>query len=228
MALTKLFAVGTSDSASGTVLTSGTFNSTGYTHLVVFAKHEGAAVTMTLSDNKGSSGPTNLTKESNTNGDVHGQITWMPIASPGSGHTATITYGSASPYRGMVVWLVNTTGTLSLDVESTAEGTGTSTCDAGSLVTTAATVSFMGVGEYTTVTYTVGTGWTEDYDSGHYGQSRSDASGTLDPVCEASGVMGWVACAASFKETGGGGRTTKNTRGFGYGMEVGMDWRGTL
>lgn len=26
----------------------------------------------------------------------------------------------------------------------------------------------------------------------------------------------------------GGGRTTKNTRGFGHGMEVGMNWRGTL
>jgi hypothetical protein len=98
---------------------------------------------------------------------------------------------------------------LTLDVESTAEGNGFAP-DAGSLVTTAATVSFTGVGEYDSVTYTAGSGWTEDYDSGHFGQSRSDASGTLDPACSLAtgGPMDWIACAVSFKEvTGGGGGT---------------------
>ena len=201
MALSKLFGAGARDDASGTVLTTAAFDSTGYTHLVVFMKHEGATTTKTLSDNKGSSASTNLTLESHSGtGDLDGQLAWMSIASPGSGHTATMTLGAARPFRNFIVWLVNASGgRLELDVQSTAEGNST-TPDAGSLVTTAATVSFMGVGEYAAGTYTIGTGWTEDYDNGSYGQSRSDASGTLDPVCTASGSMFWVACAASFKE----------------------------
>lgn len=231
MALTKLFAAGTSNAASGTTLTTGTFNSTGYTHIVCFGKHEGASgSTQTFSDNKGSSGQTYYTEERHTTASLSGQMAMFPIASPGTGHTVTMTLSSARDFRGLVVWLVNASGgSLTLDVQSTAEGALTGTPDAGSLATTAATVSFMGVGEYTTATFEPGSGWAQDYDSGHFGQSRSDASGTLDPVCTlTAGTMDWVACAASFKESGGGGRTTKNTRGFTHGTEVGMDFRGTI
>jgi hypothetical protein len=94
-------------------------------------------------------------------------------------------------------------GDIALDVEATNQGTNTSAIDAGSLVTTAATVSFMGVGEYTHCTYTEGSGWTKDLDSEILAQSRADASGTLDPAATASLTMDWSACAASFKETSG-------------------------
>lgn len=212
MALTKRFAAGASNAASGTTLTTGTFDSTGYTHIVAFGKHEGASgSTQTFSDNKGSSGQTYYTEERHTTASLSGQFCMFPIASPGTGHTVTMTLSSARDFRGVVVWLVNVSGggSLTLDVESTAEGNGFAP-DAGSLVTTAATVSFTGVGEYDSVTYTAGSGWTEDYDSGHFGQSRSDASGTLDPACSLAtgGPMDWIACAVSFKEvTGGGGGT---------------------
>lgn len=201
MSLTKLFAAGAISAASGTTLTTATFDSTGYTHVTCFAKHEGASgATQTFSDNKGSSGVTYYTEERHTNDDLSAQMGMFPIASPGTGHTVTMTLSAARSYRGMVVWLVNATGgSLTLDVQSVAEGTGTA-IDAGSLATTAATVSFMGVGEYAGGSFTNGSGWTEDYDSSHYGQSRADASGTLDPVCTASGSMDWVACSASFKE----------------------------
>lgn len=210
MALTKAFAVGASNTASGTTLTTGTFDSTGYTHIVCFGKHEGAAgATQTFTDNKGSSGQTYYTEESHSVASLSGQMGMFPIASPGTGHTVTMTLSSARDYRGMVVWLVNATGgSLTLDVQSVAEGNSNAP-DAGSLVTTAATVSFMGVGEYDAGTFTAGSGWTEDYDSNHFGQSRSDASGTLDPACSWTVTNNWVACSASFKESGGAGTNPK-------------------
>lgn len=40
---------------------------------------------------------------------------------------------------------------------------------------------------------------------------------------------GWASAGTSIKaDAGGGGRTTKNTLGFGLGMEIGMNWRGSL
>ena len=193
------------DDASGTSSTTASFNSTGYTHIVVGVNHEGAPTTLTLSDNKGSSGPTGLTKINHTNGNLNGQLIWMKIASPGSGHTVTITWGASRPYRNIGVWLVNSgTGELALDVETGAGGT-SSPADAGSLATTTATASVLWVANYDSVTWTASTGWTENYDNGSFGGSRTDASGTLDPQATPSLGLDWVAVAASFKESGGGG-----------------------
>ncbi len=206
MALTKAFAVFAGNDSSGTALTTGTFDSTGYTHVVLFEKHEGASTTLTSSDNKSSSF-SNLTSVSHANGDLHCRMSWAPIGSPGTGHTVTITFGASRPYRRLGVWLINATGgAIQVDAEATASGTST-TPDGGSLVTTAATVSFMGVGEYNSTTWSAGSGWTADWNnpSGYvsFGQSRSDASsGTLDPVCTC-GSMAWVVSSVSFKESGG-------------------------
>lgn len=203
MSLTRLFAVGAQSGAtSGTTLTTASFDSTGYTHIVCFGKHEGAAgVTQTFSDNKGSSGQTYYTEKRHSTATLSGQMGMFPIASPGTGHTVTMTLSAARDYRTVLVWLVNASGgSLTLDVESVAEGSVSNAPDAGSLPTTAATVSFTGVAEYASGTFTPGTGWTEDYDSNTYGQSRSDASGTVDPACAWSVSDSWVACAASFKE----------------------------
>lgn len=209
-ALSKAFLGSTSlDTSSTTVAV--TVNSTGYTHIVFYVKHEGAATTISANDNKGSGAYNILTQVNHSSGDLNGVMGWVKIGTPGTSHTVTVTFGATKPYHRMLVWGVNSgTGELALDVESVAQGNGTAV-DAGSLATTAATVSFMGTGEYTITTFTPGSGWTEDIDSKTHGQSRSDASGTINPVCTSGAAMDWVASAASYKETGGGGGSTVRT-----------------
>jgi len=208
MALTKAF-LGSNVSGDGTPVSTFqlTVDSTGYTHLVCFVKHEGSPTTITEDDNKGSGAYNLLTKVDHTNADLSSRLMWVKIGTPGTGHTVTVTYGSAKPYSRLAVWGINSdAGDIALDVEATAQGNGAS-FDAGTLTTTAATVSFQGVGEYTFTTFDPGSGWTEDLDNNIFCQSRSDASSaTIDPVCTIpSGTMDWVTCAASFKEVAGSG-----------------------
>jgi len=179
-------------------------NTTGYTHLIVFVKHEGASTTITAADNKGSGAYNGLTIEDHTNGDLHSRLLWVKLGTPGTSTDVTVTFGAGRPYSRIAVWGVTSgTGELALDAQSNNEGT-TTAIDAGSLVTTAATVSFMGVGEYSSRNYTAGSGWAEDLDNVIFCQSRADASGTLDPTATADGDMDWTANSASFKEAAGG------------------------
>lgn len=214
MAISKAFAVRAANDASGTILTSGTFNSTGFTHLVVFTKHEGTTTTITPSDNKNSVGWASLTKVDNANSDLTTQLHWAKIGSPGTSHTVTMTLSAARAFRRLGVWLMNAdSGQAGLVVEATNQGSTGTAIDAGSLATgSVSTVSFMGVGEYNVSTYTPGTGWTQDWDIqeedglgvSSFGQSRADSSGTLDPVCTQSTSNAWNANAASFTEIIGG------------------------
>lgn len=202
MSLSKSFATGIKADASSTSITSGAFNSTGFTHLVIFVKHEGATTTITPSDNAGSTGWASLTKQGDTGSGSWGQFHWVKIGTPGASHTVTATFGAARNFRGLLVWLVNaTTGVIVLDDESTANG-GTTAVDAGSLDTTGVSVvSFMGVAESTEATFTQGTGWSEDFDTNTYGQSRGpETTSPIDPVCTCDTVQDWAACAASFRE----------------------------
>lgn len=211
MAITRAFAVAVQDAASGTTLTTGTFNSTGYTHIAMFCKHEGATATSTPTDNKSSTGWASLTKQGNSVSDSWGQFHWVKIGTPGTGHTVTQTLDAARPYRTIIVWLINATSSeIAVDASGTGSPGTPGTPSAGTLVTTAATVSLMGVAEYSGVTYTPGSGWTEDFDAGGtpnytYGQSRADASsGSIVANCTCSD-QDWAACAVSFKESAGGG-----------------------
>ena len=219
MAISKAFAVGVGATATGTTLTTGTFDSTGYTHLVVFTKHEGATTTITPSDNKSSTGWTSLTKQGNGVSDSWGQFHWVPIGSPGTGHTVTMTTAASVPYRCVIVWLVNSTvGTISVVSDVTASGNNT-TPDAGTISNAGADsiVSFMGVAEYDIATYTPGSGWTEDYDPDGintftYGQSRgAETTTSIDPTCTSTSSQQWAACAVAFKEASAGGATVYHT-----------------
>lgn len=212
MAITRTF-LGVTVSSDGTPFTTMSVNGldlTGFTHAVIFTKHEGAAITITPSDNRGSTPWTSYNKKTHSNTDFHGQLHSVKLTSPGSGTNFTMTVATSRTWGMIVVWGVNAgTGEAALDVEA-AGGEGTSTApDAGSLATTAATVSFMGVGEYSGATYTASSGWTEDVDNSGYAASRADASGTLDPAATASGSIPWVAVAISLKESAGGGAKKK-------------------
>ena len=102
MAIAKVYrtAIG-ANGTPATSLTTGSFDSTGYTHIVVGVKHEGAVTTITPSDNKSTTGWTSLTKETvaAASDDLHGQLHWAKIGSPGTGHTATATFAASRPYR---------------------------------------------------------------------------------------------------------------------------------
>jgi hypothetical protein len=213
---TKSFAIAKQNNGSGiTSETTSTFDSTGFTHLVVFVKHEGSSQTITPSDNKGSTGWSSGTKQGNRAADSWGQFHYVKIGTPGTGHTVTVTFTSAS-FTTILVWLVNSsTGEIALDAQSVAPSpSDTTAIDAGSLVTSGASVvSFMGVAEYAVCIYTAGSGWTEDHDANGpnwtYGQSRGpETTSPIDPVATGNSAMDWAACSAAFREAAGGGGGT--------------------
>lgn len=184
-----------------TSVTSAAFDSTGEKAVVVWAKHEGAPTTITLSDNKGNT-YTPLTKVDHSNNDLSSRIAY--VLSPGSvgtGHTVTVTLGAARPYIRLAVWTITAGAAPTLDTSVQTSGA-SATPNAGNLVTSAASVSFLGVGEYAAVTFTPDAGWTEDVDNASHVCSRADASsGTFAASSTASASMSWVANAASFVES---------------------------
>lgn len=206
MALTRtVLGSSTSESGASTTLAVTGMDSTSWTHILVFVKSEGTPGTITCADNKGSGAYNGLTLHSRSGGSLHGRLLWVKIGTPGASHDVTVTFGTAVDARRMFVYGINaSSGEIELDVESTADGSGTA-IDAGSLVTTTATLSFTASCGWDAPTYTPGSGWTEDFDTKIHGQSRTDTSGTLDPVCTSGTSMTWLACAASFKEVAGGG-----------------------
>jgi hypothetical protein len=211
VALSKAFAIAAGNGDTGGALTTGTFDSTGFTHLVVGYKHEGATTTLTPSDNKGSTGWNSLTKINHSNGDLSSQMFWVPIGTPGTGHTVTITPAASRPWRTMVVWLVSAGTTVELDAQAGAQSSG-SAVDAGSLATTGVSVvSFLFVGPYASGSYTPSAGWTEDHDGAvgsvsSYGASRGPETTTpINPAATWTNTDSWAVVAASLREASGGG-----------------------
>lgn len=199
MTISRTFRDETEADSSATSITSSSFDSTGAKSVVVWAKHEGAPTTVTFSDSKGNT-YTALTKIDHTNGDLSARIGYVLAASVGTGHTVTATFGASKAFRRLAVWTIGADNATALDVSAQAQGTGT-TPDAGSLVTTAASVSFLGIAEYNVVSGTPSSGWTEDFDVMSKGYSRADATAqTIDPSCTVSVSMDWIASGASFKE----------------------------
>lgn len=213
MAIAKAFAASVAGSSSGGVLTTGAFDSTGYTHLGVFFKHEGAPTTLTPSDNKTSTVQDTLTKEDHTSGDLSGQMFVLKIGTAGAGHTVSVTPTANRSFRGLEVWLIDAdSGTAALDAQSNAEGHSNAP-DAGSLVTTGASVvSFLGCGLYNNQATTPGSGWTEDVDgSGRDFAGFSRGPETTTPINPDAGwgiTDDWVACAGSVREVTGGATIT--------------------
>lgn len=195
---------------SGTPLTTATFDSTGYTHVVAFFKHEDATVTLTPSDNKSSTGWASLTYTQHSGATTNGQLFWVKIGSPGTGHTVTITPSATVGFVCVGVWLINATGgNIELDAQANAPGT-SAAADGGTLSTTGVSVvSVMGMCEYNGTTWTVSSGWTRDFQTG----TNSDAGGAhrgpettspIDPSATCSN-MDWVIVSASFREPASGG-----------------------
>lgn len=186
------------------------FDSTGYTHLVVFVKWESGPTSITMSDNKGTSW-SSLTAVDHTNGDMSSQMFWGTIGTPGILHDAVATFGANRNYAGMIVWGITASGgVVELDAQAVNQAVSGTLVDAGTLSTTGVpVVSIMGGAAYSTATYDpTGSGWTEDVDSiggvlSAFGQSRaSETTSPIDPYTTANTAVSWVANAASFREPG--------------------------
>jgi hypothetical protein len=204
VAISKAFAISAQNSAAGAALTTGAFSSVGYTHLVVGTKHETNSTAAVASDNKGSPAFTALTKQAIPAATAWAQLHYVKIGTPGTGHTVTMTTNAASDWRTLLVWLVNVgTGTIDLVDAKQANGTGTA-INAGTLSNASArsVVSMLLNAESTATTYTIGSGWTEDFDTDTYGESRGPES-TTSIAADATSLnsMGW-AVSAMFAELG--------------------------
>ena len=207
MTISKSFAAPGQNTAAGTSLDSASFDSTGFTHLVAFAKHEGATDADAVTDNKGSGTFTPLTKQGNGVSDSWGRFHWVKIGTPGSGHVVNLATASRA-FRTILVWMVNAdSGEIALVDEKTATGSN-ATPTAGTLSNAGADsiVSFMGAAEYAIEQYTVGSGWSEDHDTNGpnytYGQSRgAETTTSFSATCTATQTEDWAACAVAFKES---------------------------
>lgn len=209
MAYTRTY-FGVNQDTSGTPAASLalTFDSTGYTHIVVACSHEGAASTITFSDNKSSGSFTEKGVFSNTfNNDIHQEMGWVKIGSPGASHTVTATFGASRPYCEIDVWGIHAdTGEITEEDYTQAVGDTFVSPDAGDLVNSATAHCFAHYHGYVSQTGLPGTGWTEDSDANNnYNQSRTDAAGTRNTAFTWTGVGQWTGAGISFIESAGGG-----------------------
>ena len=204
MALTRTFAGQNDTNSNGSTLSITGVDTTGYDYAVVFYKHEGGSTTLTFSDNQSNTW-TKGTYVSENNNDLHAQAAYAKLDTTSGSHSFTVTGGANRQYRDMRVYLIDSAGaTVALDVETTADSNADSFTDpgGGNLVTSAASVCMHFVGGYASLTYTAGSGWTEDSDTANnYNQSRSEASsGTFALDCTPSGDTVWVSIGLAFVE----------------------------
>lgn len=220
MAISKSFATALNHPSGGTPVGSrqtATFDATGFTHIVVGVKHEGAVTTITPSSTAVGGSWTSHTKETvnAASDDLHGQFFTAAITSATTGRTATATFAADRTFISVAVWLINSgTGAISLVSEANAEGSGTG-LDGGTLSNAGGdgVVSFMMMLEYSGSTHTGSSGWAEDFDfngSGGdnftAGYSRgSETTTSIDPSGTQSNSAAWGVISLAFKEATAGG-----------------------
>jgi hypothetical protein len=192
---------------SSTTVTSTAFNSTGANLLIAIATWEDTNnPTLTFSDDQtGNTWQTAIV--SNATGARCGASWCVPIDTDAA-HTVTCTFPNTCSFRRIAVLPV--TGSFNSDdalcaTSQTGSGNGTAV-DAGSLVTSKASICFMGCTDYGGETFTPGTGWTEvGTATGRHAEYRIEASsGTFDPVGTIGGAQDWGAVALALGETAGG------------------------
>ena len=217
-------------SATAKAMTSGNL-------VIVFVKWEAIATpnVTSVTDTAGNT-YTEIAELSHASGDPRCAFYYAANITGHASNVVTVNFGSAlTTWRRVVVEEFSGIATSSpLDgSHQTNNGTGT-TYSTSNITTTQAGLVIMGVGGFTNLSSLSGTPGTPDFS---IGASESDtffaylisaSSQTVTPGASATGSDRWVAIAQAFKDAGGGGRTTRNTRGFTHGVEVGMNWRGNL
>ena len=222
MSISKSFATALNDTTGSTpktTRTTATFDTTGFTHILVGTKFEGGDTTVTPSSTAVSGSWTSHTKEivAATSSDLVGQLFSAVITSATTGRTATITFAAGRTFSTVAVWVMNaTSGVIALVAEANGEGTGTA-LDGGSLSNAGgdSVVSFMMCLEYSASTHT-SAGWTgatngaEDFDFGGSdnftaGYSRgAETTNPIDPTATQTNSAAWGVLSLMFKEDAGG------------------------
>lgn len=201
--------------------TTSTFDCTGFTHILVGCKHEGAATTITPSSTAVSGSWTSHTKETNTatGSDLHGQFFSAAITSATTGRTATINLADARTFITVAVWLINTgTGVITLVSEANASSSSAGTALDGGTLSNAggdSVVSFMMMLEYSGSTHTGAAGWAEDFDLNGTGGDNFTAgysrgpetTASVDPSGTQTSSAHWGVISLMFKEGSAGGAT---------------------
>lgn len=183
--------------------------------IAVWAKHEGAAVAMSITD--GTTVLTGATKTNHGNGDLSAQ--WFYLLSANSGNkTYTLSFagGVSRAFVSLIVFECSNSGsTSSLDGEAGAAGTGSGNLDSGNFTTTASDgIAFGGYGEYSGETIsnmrinavaadasvtlsgaTFTAAWRKSFSSGFTGSATAQLGTTQD----------WIVRGIAFKGTASGG-----------------------
>lgn len=209
MSISKAYAIDLYSAAAGATATTGTFDSTGYTHIVVVLRHQTNADPATASDNKGTDGWTHGPVQA-VSASTWSRLAWAKLKNPGTGHTVTINTNALASDKFVGVWLVNVSNG-NLDLCSTLEASGSAAVDtlvdAGDLLNPygAEVVSFYGLNSWIGTHFSdPGTGWTQDYDAGIAHNSRAGDTATAIAVEFTLRTAGgaWGIVAACFRERG--------------------------
>lgn len=205
MAISITYLGSTSDAGgSGTTLSVDNIDTTGAKALVIAAKHDGAATTITPSANNDATGWTSLPKRSYSGGEPHAQIFYKLNPTGAVGDDPQIALAAARSWKYLAVWKITADSDVELIDETSAEGVGTSR-NAGNLVATAASVAVYLDTIWTGGAHTPGGTWTERYDvdAGAFDRTGTGAE-TYAASSTFSGGDLWVGVAAAFQEVGSG------------------------
>lgn len=230
MAVTR---VGSSTTVSGSAVTSLSVSrnvSTGNLLTIQTSYyHAGGSATVSAVFNTSENFTSVITGSNSTAGNDK-RVAILRLANPTATTANVVATYSASSYPTMTVEEWSNVDTASPTHDATAnagEGTGP-TVNVANVISGEATIDAMCGGS----TPAVGAGQTQSNNvnlvSSIYGATSHDTSTTgTNTMSWTTGDTSWGICAVALKE-GAGGRTTKNTRGFTHGVEVGMNFRGTL
>jgi hypothetical protein len=205
----KIASGSTVQDSSSTTIDSPSINVQAGDSVVFFVKHEGANGTITPSVVGGTSSQTfeSSVEVNHSNTDLNSQMFVIENANADAALVIRFTFNVAKLFRRVGFIQFRPAGGKQFSfVPSTQENSsqGTSTGPgATNLTTSTAAVLVLGVGEYNTVTYTPGTGWTEEVEPGNsiYMEYRIETTGgTFSPSCTCSSLMDWVANAVYLTE----------------------------
>jgi hypothetical protein len=198
-----------------------TYSATAGSLLVGWCKHEGGAGALTVARSDGTEAWSLGTLVAHSNGDLHARFAYLLSCTGGASVTYRMTTGS-TPFRSFHLYEFSYSGTSSLDVQNT--GQGSSTAPTSGNVTTTGTdeVALGGYGEYSTIVVTTpeinatAADGSIIFNSGNFTASwyrllsATFAGGHANCTIPGGAGQDWICNVIAFKAVAGGG-TTRGT-----------------
>ena len=216
------------DSGSGTSASlSFSTNITAGNILIVIARFGEVSQNPGCSDDKGNTYVRIESVEEPTNTDT--LTLWYALAAAAGATQVTITNASSTTRRWIIAEYDAASTTIAADQHTGTIGDSI-TPDSGNVTTTSASELLVSAGHSSNGrTFTAGTGYTKRQEIATkvaLEDKSVSSTGTYSGSWTLSAQDLWAASIVTFSSTAGGGRTTKNTRAFPLGTEIGMNWRG--